>query len=166
MCLSVCINPYIIQVPGDFLSRLQTSLLLTQASTCTCQCVNDTPQHRHTSVWHLLKRHPSTTAVKCVGRLAGGNSNSWLRLWKMTGKKTFQRASGEDQQQGLMREDGAHKLRHRLSMLHCMAHPSPRQRSVLMGAAQLWPPQLQLQFGGQSNSINQQESYKVKCRYQ
>lgn len=92
MCLSVCINPYIIQVPGDFLSRLQNSLLLTQVPTCTCQYVNDTPQHRHTSVWDLLKRHPSTTAVKCVGRLAGGNSNSRLWLWKMTGKKTFQKS--------------------------------------------------------------------------
>lgn len=94
VCLSVCINAYISQVPGDFLSRLQTSLLLTQVPTYTCQYVNDTPLHRHTSVWDLLKRHPSITAVKCVGRHAEGNSNSRLWFWRMTGNKTSQKASG------------------------------------------------------------------------
>lgn len=37
----------------------------------------------------------------------------------------------------------------------CTAHPSPLQHRVHMGAAKLWPPQLQLLFGGQSNSISQ-----------
>lgn len=137
------------QVPGDFLSRLQTSLLLTQVPIYTCQYVNDTPLHRHTSVWDLLKRHPSITAVKCVGRHAEGNSNSRLWFWRMTGNKTSQKASGQDQQQWLMREDGTDKLRHRLSVLHgppittaaLCAHGSSQTLATPAAVAVWWPKQ-------------------------
>lgn len=95
--LSVYINAYISQVPGDFLGGLQNSFLLTQVPTFTCQYVNDTPQHRHTSIWYLrqdhMKMHPYMPAVKWLGRHTKANANSRLWFWNMTGNKTFRKAS-------------------------------------------------------------------------
>lgn len=71
MRLSVYINAYISQVPGDFLGGLQNSLLLTQVPTFTCQYVYDTPQYRHTAIWYfrqdLMKMHPYMPAVNVTG---------------------------------------------------------------------------------------------------
>lgn len=122
ICVFICLhNAYIIQVPGDFLGGVQNSLLLTQVPTFTCQYVNDTPQHRYTSIWDLrqdlLKMRPYMPAVKWLGRHTKANANSGLWFGRWLGTKLLKMQVTKTKQQLLMKEDGTDPRSRKLSLL-------------------------------------------------